>query len=192
MVLSWLPERLTEGERMPPNFDNKKNAKNCLHQRAQATLPDILMATFLFLLILVGIVTYAQNTQNAAQETVNRRSLDNVTSNIAEFIIKNTGIPSNWELLNDINHVTQFGLAQKDRVLDPQKVVSFINYSNSDYTTVKSRLNIPAYEFYVTFSGGAVLSAGQFPPSNRPASVVQRLVTINGVETTFTLTVYEP
>jgi hypothetical protein len=160
--------------------------------RAQATLPDILMATILFLLILVGIMTYAQNTQHAAQETVNRQSLDAVSSNIAEFIIKNPGIPSNWELLSDITQVTQFGLAQKDRVLDPQKVVAFINYTNFDYTATKTLLHIPAYEFYVEFSGGATLNAGQSPPGNRPVSVVQRLVTINGVETTFTLTVYEP
>lgn len=160
--------------------------------RAQATLPDILMATILFLLILVGIMTYAQNTQNAAQQTVSRQSLDAVSSNIAEFIIKNPGIPSNWELLNDINQVTQFGLAQKDRVLDSQKVVAFINYANFDYTTTKTLLHIPAYEFYVEFSGGATLNAGQSPPSNRPVSVVQRLVTINGIETTFILTVYEP
>lgn len=160
--------------------------------RGQATLPDVLLATFLFLLILVGILTYAQQTQNSAQDTVNRQSLDGITSNIAEFIIKNPGIPSNWELLGDINAVTQFGLAQKDRVLDSQKVVLFINYSNLDYTTVKSRLNIPAYEFYVEFSGGATLTAGQYPPANRPVSVVQRLVTINGVETTFVLMVYEP
>ncbi len=160
--------------------------------RAQATLPDVLMATFLFLLILVGIMTYAQNTQNAAQETVNRQSLDGIASNIAEFIIKNPGSPTNWETLNDINAVVQFGLAQKDRVLDPQKVVAFINYSNLDYSAVKTRLNIPVYEFYVEFSGGATLAAGQLPPSNRPVSVVQRLATINGVETTFKLMIYEP
>ncbi len=162
-----------------------------LSSRGQATFPDILMATFLFLLILVGIFSYAQNTQTVAQETINRRSLDNVTSNIAEFIIKNPGIPTNWELLGDINAVAQFGLAQKDRVLDDQKVVAFVNYANTDYTTVKSRLNIPAYEFYVTLEGGASLSAGQPAPLTRPVSVVQRLVTINGVETIFTLTVYE-
>lgn len=164
----------------------------CTRSRAQATLPDILLATILFLLILVGILTYAQNTQTAAQDTVGRQRLDGVTSTIAEFIIKNPGIPSNWELLNDINAVTQFGLAQKDRVLDSQKVVAFINYANLDYTAVKTRLNIPGYEFYVQFTGGTTLNAGQYPPADKPVSVVQRLVTINGIETTFKLMIYEP
>ncbi len=162
------------------------------NSRGQATLPDVLMATFLFLLILLGILTYAQNTQTAAQGTVDRQSLDSITSNISEFIIKNPGIPTNWELLGDINSVSQFGLAQKDRVLDPTKVVAFINYTNLNYSEVKTRLNIPGYDFYVEFSGGATLNAGQFPPFNRPVSVVQRLVTINGVETAFELMVYEP
>lgn len=162
------------------------------HSRGQATLPDVLMATFLFLLILLGILTYAQNTQLAAQGSVNRQNLDSITSNISEFIIKNPGIPYNWELLGDINSVTQFGLAQKDRVLDPTKVVAFINYANLNYSDVKTRLNIPGYDFYVEFSGGATLDAGQYPPFNRPVSVVQRLVTINGIETTFKLMVYEP
>lgn len=176
---------------MSTRYHTQKFSTN-YSRRAQATMPDILMATFLFLLILVGIVTYAQNTQNATQETVGRRTLDNVTSNIAEFIIKNPGSPTNWEQMNDISQVVQFGLAQKDRVLDSQKVVAFINYSNSNYTEVKYLLAIPAYEFHISFSGGATLSAGQSPPANRPISVVHRLVTINGVETTFTLTVYEP
>ena len=175
-----------------PTLHSKKKFDKKFSQRAQATMPDILMATFLFLLILVGIVTYAQNTQHAAQETINRRSLDNVTSNIAEFIIKNPGSPTNWEQTSDINQVIQFGLAQKDRVLDSQKVVVFTNYTNTDYTSVKRLLAIPSYEFHVSFAGGATLSAGQLPPADRPISVVHRLVTINGVETSFTLTVYEP
>lgn len=173
---------------------NTKTGGVCLRaqNKGQATLPDVLMATFLFLLILVGIMTYAQNTQNVAQDTVNRQSLDVITSNIAEFIIKNPGTPSNWEELNDINSVSQFGLALKDRVLDSQKVVAFVNFANFNYSEVKTLLSIPAYDFYIEFSGGASLSAGQFPPGNRPVSVVQRLVTIDGVETTFKLVVYEP
>lgn len=162
-----------------------------MNARGQATLPDILLATFIFFLILAGMYSYTQNTQTVGQESIARRNLDGVTANVAEFIIKNPGIPSTWEYSNDINQVTQFGLAQKDRVLNPQKVVAFVNYGNLDYVNTKSKLHIPQYEFYAEFSGGANLATGQVPSLTGAASVVQRLVTINGIETIFTLTVYE-
>ncbi len=165
--------------------------KKVCAQRGQATLPDVLLATFIFLLILVGLYSYAQNVLLSSEETLERRSLDVVTANTAEFILKNPGLPTNWEELNDISLVTQFGLAQKDRVLDQDKVVAFVNYGNLSYAETKTKLNIPQYDFYAQFEGGISLSTGLPPAGTIPTSVVQRLVTINGVETIFTLTLYE-
>lgn len=162
-----------------------------MRERGQATLPDLLFATLLFLLLIVGVYSFAQNTQLSAQGTIDRRALDGITSNVAEFIIKNPGNPSNWETLGDVNQVSYFGLAQKDRVLDPDKVVAFVNYGNLQYEETKTRLNIPQYEFYITFSGGVTLATGQSPPGTTSASVVSRLVTVNGIETTIQVTVYD-
>lgn len=160
--------------------------------RAQASLPDLLFATFLFFILLAGLYYYTQSLQSESREKLDRRTLDVLSSNLAEFIIKNPGTPINWHELSDQNQIVQIGLAQKDRVLNPDKVVALVNMGNLDYDAAKSRLRLPYYEFYMTFVGGVDLETGVQPPANKNASVVQRLVTINGVETTFTLTLYEP
>lgn len=177
------------GPRTP--IDRMDNSGAYEMARAQVSMPDILFATILFFLLLAGLYSYSQNLQSSAESGLERRNIDSVASNVAEFIIKNPGTPSNWETIGDINAISQIGLAQKDRVLRPEKVVAFVNYANTQYTQTKVLLSIPQYEFYIQFSGGATLAAGQAPSSGGTASVVQRLVTINGIETTFKLTVYE-
>jgi hypothetical protein len=161
-------------------------------QTGQASLPDLLLATFLFFILLAGLVYYSNALQNDAQTVIIRRPLDASASNLAEYIIKNQGTPSNWETLSDANQIKQIGLAQKDRVLNPNKVVAFVNQGNLNYFSTKERMGISYYDFYVQFSGGISLSTGIAPPPNKNASVVQRLVTLNGAETKFTLTLYEP
>lgn len=154
-------------------------------------MPDILLATFLFFLMVGGILSFFQNIQTSSQSGISRKTLDTTASNIAEFIIKNKGTPENWETYSDFNSIQSIGLAQKDRVLREEKVVAFVNQSNSNYEQVKNKLNITNYDFYASFEGGATISAGVFPPSNASVSVVRRLVTINGIETKFTFILYE-
>jgi hypothetical protein len=161
-------------------------------RNAQASLPDLLFATFLFFVILAGLYYYTQSLQVEAQNQLDRRTMDVLASNLAEFIIKNPGTPLGWETLSDAGDIQQIGLAQKDRVLDPEKVVALVNMGNISYSMAKEKLRIPYYDFYMVFSGGVELETGIEPPANKNASVVQRLVTISGVETTFTLTLYEP
>lgn len=158
---------------------------------AQISMPDTLLAMSIFLLILAGMFFYQNQLTQAAQTELVRRALDNVASNAAEFIIKNPGTPSNWETLSDQNNVVFFGLAQKDRVLHSSKVVAFINLGNTDYELVRQRLGISPFNYYLQFSGGVNLTSGQLPPANAHISVVRRFVTINGMETTLTLSVYD-
>lgn len=154
-------------------------------------MPDVLFASILFMVLLVGMLYYANTLQTQGQDFTDRHYLDISTANLAEYLIKNPGTPINWEE-GDWNAVTQIGLAQKDRVLSPTKVLTFVNQGNLDYNGTKSRLNIAYYDFYATFSGGVNLTTGNIPPATHGTSVVERFVTVNGVETIFTLTLYEP
>ncbi|MDZ4256002.1 MAG: hypothetical protein U1C71_00170 [archaeon] len=158
--------------------------------KAQVSMPDVLFATGLFLVIVVGLLGYMNDVQSQTQQSIARKGLDVVAANIAEFIIKNPGDPSNWEDISDLNQVKAFGLAQKDRVLDPDKVVAFVNLGNLDYAFTKTRLSVNPFEFYITFSGGPFLATGQAAPSSAHRSVVQRLATLNGKETLVEVTVY--
>ncbi|MFH0969855.1 MAG: hypothetical protein V1776_00105 [Candidatus Diapherotrites archaeon] len=160
-------------------------------KKGQASMPDLLFSVLFFLLLLAGFFYYSDSLQDASTSLADRRVLDATASNLAEFIIKNPGAPSNWEHMGNLNSVEQIGLAQKDRVLSPEKVVAFVNYGNLEYEQTKIALSLPYYDFYVEFSGGISLSTGLAPGVNKNASVVQRLVTINGVETQVTLTLYE-
>lgn len=160
-------------------------------KRGQVSMPDVLFASILFMLLLTGMVYYANLLQTQGQSFTTRHYLDVTTANVAEYIIKNPGTPVHWEE-GDWGDVVQLGLAQKDRVLSPTKVLTFVNQGNTDYEGTKDRLNIAYYEFYAQFSGAINLTTGQIPPASKSTSVVERFVTINGGETTFTLTLYEP
>ena len=161
-------------------------------ERGQATLPDILVATFLFLLVLGGLLSYSNSLRQDAEDTLDRRALDVSAANAAEYVIKNPGVPTDWENESDINGVTQFGLARSDRVLRVEKIVAFVNYGNLDYEESKTRLNLGGHEFYATFEGGGLsLATGQAPPATASISTVERLVTVNNLEVVFTLRVYD-
>lgn len=161
------------------------------HEHGQVSMPDVLFASILFMILLAGMLYYANLLQSQGENFTTRHYLDVTTANVAEYIIKSPGTPINWES-TEWESVTQIGLAQKDRVLSPTKVLAFVNNGNTDYNTTKSKLNIAYYEFYAEFTGGVNLTTGQIPPNTKSASVVERFVTINGAETTFTLTLYEP
>jgi hypothetical protein len=158
--------------------------------RGQVAIPDILFAVSLFMIILAGIYFFNNSIQASENNQIARDQLDTVSANIAEYLVKNPGTPSAWETLTDQNQTQFFGLAVKDRVLDPQKVITFVNLSNTSYDFVKQRLGISHFNFYLQFSGGTNLSAGQAPPVNADQSVVKRFTTLNGIETTVTLNVY--
>ncbi len=160
-------------------------------EQGQVSMPDVLFASILFMVLLAGMLYYANLLQSQGQTFTTRHYLDVTTANVMEYIIKSPGTPVNWEA-GSWDSVTQIGLAQKDRVLSPTKVLTFINKGNTDYDSTKSKLNIAYYEFYAEFSGGVNLTTGQIPPNTKSTSVVERFVTINGVETTFRLTLYEP
>ena len=160
-------------------------------QRGQVSMPDVLLATSFFLLLLVGMITYSETLHSTVSNQLSRNTLDVTAANLAEYIIKSPGIPIDWETVQDVNNVDLFGLAQKDRVLDPVKVVRFVNLGNLNYSFMQQKLNVSPFNFYIQFTGGVTLSSGIPPPGNAQISVVKRFATINGKDTTITLTLYD-
>ncbi len=143
------------------------------------------------MIILAGIFFFQNTVEETTQRQYDRKTLDAFSANIAEYLVKNPGTPPQWESLSDKNAVQFFGLANNDRVLNPDKVVAFVNLGNTDYDFVREKLRISNFNYYVEFSGGANLSTGLAPSGNIQSSVVKRFTTINGIETTITVTLYE-
>lgn len=158
--------------------------------RGQAAIPDVMFAVALFMIIIAGIFFFQTSVENATEVQFERKALDTTAANVAEYLVKNPGSPFEWELLSDYNSVQFFGLAIRDRVLDPEKVVAFVNTGNTDYDLVREKLRISHFNYYIEFTGGANLTTGLAPIGNTHASVVRRFVTINGIETTVTVTLY--
>ncbi len=158
--------------------------------RAQAAIPDVMFAVTLFMIIIAGIFYFQGSIEGATERQFERKTLDTTAANVAEYLVKNPGSPVDWESLSDYNAVQFFGLAIRDRVLDPDKVVAFVNLGNTDYYLVREKLRLSHFNYYIEFTGGANLSMGLMPIGSVQSSVVRRFVTVNGIETTVTVTLY--
>lgn len=162
------------------------------NSRAQAAIPDVMFAVALFMIIIAGIFYFQGSIENATERQFERKTLDTMAANVAEYLVKNPGTPSEWESLSDYNATQFFGLAIRDRVLDPDKIVTFVNLGNTDYDFTREKLRLSHFNYYIEFTGGANLSTGLAPIGAVQSSVVRRFVTVNGVETTVTVTLYAP
>ncbi|QQR92816.1 MAG: hypothetical protein IPJ89_01060 [Candidatus Iainarchaeum archaeon] len=159
-------------------------------KRGQAAIPDVMFAVTLFMIILAGIFYFQGSIERATELQFERKTLDTTTANVAEYLVKNPGTPSDWELLSDYNAVQFFGLALRDRVLDPDKLVAFVNLGNTNYDFLREKLRLSHFNYYIEFTGGANVATGLAPIGSVQSSVVRRFVTVNGIETTVTVTIY--
>ena len=121
------------------------------YKKGQVVELDLFMAIIIFGFILV-IIFLAWNTYS---QKINRE-LDYNTNliksyHISDLLTKYPGRPSSWEqnILLGETQIDTIGLSSKDRIIDDNKLSTFLTL---DYNFTKDVMNINSYEYYFKIS----------------------------------------
>lgn len=143
---------------------------------------DLLMAVFLFLIVVGGSVVLWHKYNNKLVENIIYEDLEIKGLQVSDLLIRNEGKPSGWE--KNLSSVEVLGLADTDRQLSSDKVDALGNLS---YNKAVKLLNLDGYEFY--------LEVGNFnyglEPNGQYVVNVQRAVIYNGVPEVIEVAVWE-
>ena len=157
--------------------------------KGQAVLIDFAVGFLLFILALGFINAQFDLKIDSANEKANLKEMRLKADFALDFLVKSQGEPNNWESLT-IDELEKPGLATKDRLLSEAKLSSFSNFS-SDYESMKSKLELEAYDFFFEFSGVDDVTAGLQAQSNANQIVVERIVRYKNEIGTARLVVYD-
>ena len=176
------------------------------NRKAQASSTELLIAYFIFFLALtMAVVLWTDTT-----ETINNRErltdFEELSSNIAEKIIRTPGDPSNWTS----DKVSVIGLAYEPRTLSPEKILAFIDLMNdskpsgacpglSNYECNKHLLGVGKHNFYfalketnwtaanwtdmnwtIMIMGNMNYTAGKYPVNDTEKITVKRTAILQG------------
>ncbi|MFZ2456802.1 MAG: LamG domain-containing protein [Candidatus Altiarchaeia archaeon] len=140
-----------------------------LNRKAQIFTWDIILATVIFLVVLGTILFLWTDTLEDIDSADTEYELTWLATAVSEQLARTPGYPVNWTHSPNLGNITVIGLADTrrigndtktlDRVLDPDKVIYFINLTQdtptdqSKYARLRNRVfGTGKYDFYVELS----------------------------------------
>ena len=141
---------------------NRKR-KMLKNKKGQVFTADLAVATLIFMIIL-GVIFYLwTETVDDISSSETEYEMVWLSTAVSEQLVRIPGVPYNWTLNPGISNITVIGLADTqtvgqnteplDRVLDPNKMLFFINNSRDKYATVKNKLfGTGKYDYYIEFA----------------------------------------
>jgi len=165
-----------------------------LNKKGQGIAIDFLFAVMIFLLVLNASLTLIDSNNSTAMDKNLIGELQATTSQSVDALVRTEGSPKDWQN-RSIDEAVIIGLAKSDRVLDNDKVNTFITwsktYSSSDYNMVKTLL-LSGYDFH--FKIGGLEAPEAKPPiwNDMTAVRIKRIVNFNGEEAIAEFTIYYP
>jgi|WetSurMetagenome_2_1015567.scaffolds.fasta_scaffold05839_2 hypothetical protein len=136
-----------------------------LNRKAQIFTWDIILATVIFLIVLGTILFLWTDTLEDIDAADTEYELSWLATAVSEQLARTPGSPYNWTQSPNIGNITVLGLADTeqignetitlDRVLDPDKIVAFIDLAqkSNGYSPLRNRLfGTGKYDFYVEIS----------------------------------------
>jgi hypothetical protein len=153
----------------------KRNNFNKIGSKGQAMSFDIIIASFIFLLLIASALTVYNTQQTSLQEQNTLQEMHLAATNALNTI------------LTDQNS-TRGGIVNEKIQLSQNKINDF---NSMDYNTLKSNLALDQYEFYIKIYdyNSTTLEKG-FTNSNRAVSI-QRIAQLNSKAKKVLFTLYE-
>lgn len=122
-----------------------------LKKKAQFSSIDLVMAIFIFMLIIVALFYNYDSLGKKVSSTELEQDMGLILTYATESLISTDGLPTNWNLVSDFNtsSVYALGLANSPNVLSEDKINFLISINDTDYEDVKTILGVlgPGYEF---------------------------------------------
>ena len=145
-----------------PNSKTGATKSKMFSKKAQVFTWDVVLATILFMVVLwMFIYLWAGAMEDLTNSEI-EYELNWLSTAVSEQLVRNAGVPHNWTKDPQPEKITIFGLADTetigevnrtlDRVLDPDKVIDFINLTKTSYLPIRNKLfGSGRYDYYVEF-----------------------------------------
>lgn len=117
-------------------------------KKGQVAVLDLFIAALIFSIIVTAIM-FTWNSYNVKIEDQIEYNTNLVRAyHISDLLVRYAGKPSAWEHYGDLSEdaIEIVGLAERDHIIDPDKLNSFMNLS---YDYVRTKLKINEYQFYM-------------------------------------------
>ena len=134
-----------------------------LNKKGQVFTWDIAVATLIFMIILGVIIYLWTDTVEDINSSEMEYEMVWLATAVSEQLVRTPGVPYNWTMYPEVQNITVIGLSDVetigantqplDRVLDPNKMLYFINTTKSRYAVVKNKLfGTGKYDYYIEFA----------------------------------------
>lgn len=132
-----------------------------LNRKAQVFTWDLIFAMFIFFMVLGMLFYLWADILEKMTKSETEYELSWLSTAVSEQLVRTAGVPHNWTLNPD--NITVIGLAYSEtlgnsttvlgRVLDPDKLMHFINITQNNYPAVRNKLiGSGQYDFYAVIS----------------------------------------
>jgi len=149
---------------------------------------DLVLASFIFLLVLISVISLYQNALIESNSLTGKHLLQQNAFFAVEKLLNSKGFPEKWNEIS-ITDVNYIGLLDSEGFVSEEKLIEF---NLLDYDLVKAKLGIQAYEFYFYFNGFDVVEKGiPLNDADFDSVVVRRVVPYKGGEAVVDFTVYK-
>ncbi len=142
--------------------------------KGQFLSSEFILACAIFLLIFSVIFLLWNTATNRIIDSEMVYQMDEVATNSIEKLVRTSGYPKDWENLSlvDMDNVSALGLATESRILDEEKILSFLYVMSNtsfinpcgptvpNYECNKHFLGVEGYDFYfaITHLNGTVVT----------------------------------
>ena len=127
-----------------------------IKKRAQLSPTDVLIAVFIFAILITFILVFWYNYNQKLIVKLEREVIFSQAIEITDNFVKTLGKPNNWDETN----VEIIGLASSDRKISEEKVQKFCNIS---YDSARQLLTNLMYHFHFSIEED---ECGIVPPEN--------------------------
>ena len=169
-----------------------------MNKKGQGIAIDFLFAILIFLLVLNASMALINSNNTTALDKNLMGELQASASQAIDMLVRTEGVPKDWQN-KSIDEASLIGLAKRDRVLDSDKINTFMTWAEDysdetgDYNKVKTLL-LSGYDFHFKIGDlEAPLEINQPDIWNDMTAVrIKRIVNFNGGETIAEFTIYYP
>jgi hypothetical protein len=149
------------------------------HKKGQVAVLDLFIAVLIFGII-VATVMFTWNSYNSKIDDRIEHNTNLLRAyHVTDLLTKYPGKPSNWENCFE-EGATILGLAKADRIIDQNKLFSFLDM---EYNLTRDKLSINNYNFYFKLENQDVLYEKGLKINDSSTVAIRRIVIYNEVET---------
>jgi len=167
-----------------------------LDRKGQIFSTDLMMASVVFLFILVIGIVYSTQAGNriALVEEDNQRQM--AALNAANALLLTGGEPGNWENFASLDsNISSIGIAKSRNEISGAKLQSLVAFGSTDYEELRQVLGVSKYGLGVSvlqlLDKESIAEAGQEPGTGDKVSTVNRIATYNGHNVIVRVKVFE-